>query len=85
MKEKEVVYIDISQEKIDKYYDLIEKWGDHSFKSKTEEHEFIQVLKDLLDEDQTQIEFEAIIHTLNILAASVYLKKFNSHTFSASK
>lgn len=67
--------IKVSQEKADKYYELVEKWSYIAIDSNEKENELIQVIKDLLDENQAEMEFEAIIITLNILTTHVHLPK----------
>lgn len=66
----------ISQEKADYYGNLIDEWTNRCFESEDDKKQFIDIIKNLLNENENEIEFEAIIQTLSLLTGSVDLKKF---------
>lgn len=66
----------ISQEKADYYGNLIDDWTNRPIETEDDKKQFIAIIHNLLNEDENQIEFEAIIRTLALLTGSVDLKKF---------
>lgn len=65
----------ISSEKLEFYENMIDNWANRSFENKEDKHEFILMIRNLLYEDEEEIEFEAIVYFLNYLSGCVYLKK----------
>ena len=60
-----------------KYYDILcEKYLDCAFGNTIEEQEFLLQLKNLISEDNNEIEFEHKVWLLNILVSGVKLKKY---------
>lgn len=66
----------LSQEKADFYGELVDNWSMRTFETVEQQQEFILLLKNLLDENRNEMEFEVIIQTVNILTGCVDLKKF---------
>lgn len=74
--------IKISEDKLEFYENMVDKWANHSFEKEEDKKEFILLLKNLLGENENDIEFEAIIYFVNYLSGCIPLKKFDYHSES---
>ena len=72
----EPIMLKLSDEKTKLYNGLFEKYSDYTFNNIEEEQKFLNHLKDLLNEDENDIEFEVKIMFLEGLSQIINLKKF---------
>lgn len=67
----------INGEKAKYYFDLMEKYLHYSQTNTEEDKRFLEVLRELINENEEDLEFEVKVSMLNSLTAGVKLKKID--------